>query len=69
MSPSLKNKSWQSLRSPTVPFDKMLVALAAEVSAPARDLLARLLLKDPAQRCTAAEALRHPWLTGGDLQA
>jgi calcium-dependent protein kinase len=34
-----------------------------EVSEEARDLLARFLVKDPAARCSAAEALQHPWMT------
>lgn len=32
------------------------------VSGPARDLVTRLLCPDPAQRITAVQALRHPWL-------
>ncbi|ORZ30729.1 hypothetical protein BCR44DRAFT_179182 [Catenaria anguillulae PL171] len=32
-------------------------------SADARDFVARLLIKDPAQRMTVMEASKHPWLT------
>ena len=35
-----------------------------EVSEEAKDLVGRLLHKDPKQRPTAAEALAHPWLQG-----
>jgi len=31
----------------------------------AKDLMARLLTSDTAKRLTAAEALEHPWMTGG----
>jgi len=34
----------------------------APVSEPARDLLRRLLVSDPAERLTATQSLRHPWL-------
>ncbi|CBN78657.1 myosin light chain kinase [Ectocarpus siliculosus] len=34
------------------------------VSAPAQDLVRRMLVVDPAQRWTAGELLEHPWLTG-----
>ncbi|CAB1121050.1 unnamed protein product [Ectocarpus sp. CCAP 1310/34] len=35
-----------------------------EVSAPAQDLVRRMLVVDPAQRWTAGELLEHPWLSG-----
>ena len=37
----------------------------AEVSAEAKDFVSKLLLKDPAKRPTAKEALKHPWLQTG----
>jgi serine/threonine protein kinase len=33
-------------------------------SEPARDLIAKLLVKDPAMRLTFDEVLQHPWMTG-----
>lgn len=33
------------------------------VSTPARDFVARLLVREPSKRLTAAQALRHTWLT------
>ncbi len=39
------------------------------VSAQARDFLSRLLAKEPSQRLSLAEALRHPWLAEADLEA
>lgn len=35
-----------------------------DVSQNAKDLIRRLLVADPKQRMTAAQALRHPWVTG-----
>jgi calcium-dependent protein kinase len=37
---------------------------AIPASEGAKDLIAKLLVQNPAQRLTAAEALEHPWLTG-----
>lgn len=34
------------------------------ISAPAQDLVRRMLVVDPSQRWTAGELLEHPWLTG-----
>ncbi len=31
------------------------------VSAEAKDMVSKLLIKDPTKRLTAAEALHHPW--------
>eukprot|EP01006_Ploeotia_vitrea_P024628 TRINITY_DN57450_c1_g1_i2.p1 TRINITY_DN57450_c1_g1~~TRINITY_DN57450_c1_g1_i2.p1 ORF type:complete len:502 (+),score=270.42 TRINITY_DN57450_c1_g1_i2:409-1914(+) len=39
------------------------------ISASARDLIAKLLNPDAAQRLTAQEALDHPWLTGDKASA
>ena len=36
------------------------------VSAPAKDLLCKLLVGDPGRRLTARGALAHPWLAPGD---
>lgn len=36
------------------------------ISAPCRDLIARLLAKDPDDRISAAEACDHPWIAGDD---
>lgn len=33
------------------------------MSPEAADLLSRLLLRDPEKRATAADALKHPWLS------
>lgn len=38
---------------------------ATRVSADARNLLLSLLVVDPARRMTAADALKHPWITAG----
>eukprot|EP00439_Symbiodinium_sp_Y106_P077413 s157_g16.t1 len=35
-----------------------------QVSSRCREFLSRLLEKDPNSRCTAAQAARHPWLSG-----
>jgi calcium-dependent protein kinase len=35
------------------------------VSAALKDLVARLLVRDPAARLTAVQARNHPWITGG----
>jgi len=35
----------------------------------ARDFIAKLLVKDPAKRLTAEEALHHPWLSGKEASA
>jgi len=35
------------------------------VSDLAKDLIRKLLVRDPEERLTAAECLKHPWLTGG----
>jgi serine/threonine protein kinase len=44
-------------------------ALWAGISADARDLVARMLERDPAARITAADALQHPWLAQVQQQA
>eukprot|EP00966_Prymnesium_polylepis_P144607 3339157-Prymnesium_polylepis.1 len=36
-----------------------------DVSEGARDLVRKLLVGDPAERLTAAECLRHPWIRSG----
>ena len=36
----------------------------ANISAPAKDLVSRMLRKDKAQRIKTEDILRHPWLTG-----
>jgi len=36
------------------------------ISAPARDLVSKILVADPARRLKAAEILRHPWMTMDD---
>ncbi|KAF6255016.1 kinase-like domain-containing protein [Scenedesmus sp. NREL 46B-D3] len=38
------------------------VQACAGLSADAKDLIAKMLVKDPEQRITAAQALQHPWL-------
>jgi serine/threonine protein kinase len=38
------------------------VQALANLSADAKDLIAKMLVKDPEQRITAAQALQHPWL-------
>ena len=35
----------------------------AAVGAGAKDLVERLLRRDPARRCSVGDALRHPWVT------
>lgn len=57
--------------STSILFRKMLVKPTrkepldlAEVDREARDLIAKLLLKDPAKRITASKALQHEWLAG-----
>ncbi len=40
---------------------------ATSISAAARDLIAKLLTKDPAARCSARECLEHPWMQGTDV--
>lgn len=35
------------------------------VSAPCRDLVAHMLVKDPAQRATLADVQAHPWFVAG----
>ncbi|CAM9791560.1 unnamed protein product, partial [Discosporangium mesarthrocarpum] len=37
-----------------------------KISDDARDLITRMLTVDPQERITAAQALRHPWVTGKD---
>ena len=37
---------------------------AANLSASAQELLRMLLAVDPKDRCSAAQALRHPWVIG-----
>lgn len=34
-----------------------------DISAEAKDLISKLLIVDPAKRLTAAEALKHPWMS------
>lgn len=41
--------------------------VSTKVSAQAKDLLQKLLEKDPLKRMTLAEMRVHPWLTGGAL--
>lgn len=41
--------------------------IATPISASARDLIARLLTKDPAARLTSKETLEHPWMQGKDV--
>ncbi|CAN0385268.1 unnamed protein product, partial [Scytosiphon promiscuus] len=36
------------------------------ISDGAKDLIARMLTVNPAERITAAQALNHPWVTSGD---
>eukprot|EP00754_Rhynchopus_humris_P012261 Rhum_TRINITY_DN14277_c24_g1::Rhum_TRINITY_DN14277_c24_g1_i1::g.77913::m.77913 len=40
-----------------------------DVSGDAKDFIRRLLIKDPSQRPSSSEALRHPWITGVDLSS
>lgn len=40
---------------------------ATPVSSAARDLISRLLTKDPAIRLTSKETLEHPWMQGKDV--
>ncbi|KZT06228.1 Pkinase-domain-containing protein [Laetiporus sulphureus 93-53] len=47
-------------RYPKIPFSQVL----PKASAPALDLLERLLQFDPSKRITAADALSHPYFTG-----
>ncbi|WIA43848.1 hypothetical protein OEZ86_010263 [Tetradesmus obliquus] len=49
----------KDVQSGTVLLD---VAACANLSADAKDLIAKMLVKDPEQRITAAQALQHPWL-------
>lgn len=35
-----------------------------KVSAEAKDLISKMLVKNPAVRLTASEVLQHPWTTG-----
>ena len=32
------------------------------ISAEAKDLISKLIVKDPAKRLTVAQALKHPWI-------
>lgn len=43
-------------------FLSMSTAVCLQVSEGARDLVSRLLKREPSQRLTAEEALQHPWL-------
>lgn len=38
-------------------------AVWEEVSKPAKDLIQRLIVKDPTKRLTVEQILRHPWMT------
>lgn len=38
-----------------------------DISAEAKDLISKLLVKEPEKRFTAAQALQHPWCLGGKL--
>ena len=43
-------------------FDIMSSPLMANISRSAKDLVSRLLVRDPARRLTVEEALAHPWV-------
>ena len=38
------------------------------ISSSAKDLVSKMLSKDPAQRLTADQCLAHPWFTSNDIQ-
>lgn len=59
-SPSL-SKVWKSILTDKVDFNR---SHWAGISDDAKDFVKMLLNKDPAQRPTAKEALKHPWLQG-----
>ena len=42
---------------------------ASNLSAPAKDLLTKLLDVDPKTRITAEEALKHPWVSGQSVKS
>lgn len=52
---------WRSILTEQPDFTK---PYWEDISDEAKDLVAKLLEKDPAKRPTAAEALSHPWLKG-----
>lgn len=60
VSPSL-SKIWKSILTDKVDFNR---SHWAGISDDAKDFVKMLLNKDPAQRPTAKEALKHPWLQG-----
>jgi len=47
-------------------LDKMLINWKRTISAPAADLLTRMLVENPANRLSLFEIQDHPWLTGGE---
>ena len=55
-------KAVQSSSVPYIPTSAHTSARPPQ-SAEARDFVSRLLVRDPAQRMSALEALSHPWLS------
>ncbi|CAJ1961168.1 unnamed protein product [Sphenostylis stenocarpa] len=50
-----------NLRFPTTIF--------RSVSAPAKDLLRKMICRDPSRRISAHQALRHPWILSGGVKS
>ena len=54
--------------SPTPGYDNAFPSYI-HLSAGAKDIISRLLQRDPVRRLSATEALEHPWLTGSSAPA
>jgi len=60
---------FKSIRKGLKPYEFMADPSWTMVSAEAKDLIQRLLVVNPKERLSAAEALKHPWICGEQLPA
>ncbi len=57
----MQNKLFELIKAGDYEFDEVDWK---DISEPAKDLIRRILVVDPAKRMTCADILAHPWVTG-----
>lgn len=53
----------------SLPCVLLLLSLLLSCCCSAKDLIRKLLVVDPCRRLTAAECLKHPWITAGQVSS